>query len=448
MSFLGRPSTSRLVPLASSSRSIHTSAPVLAKGPKKQTLRVALKRTNRFGKGKENLVKPVRTITRTIPKLTFSGASEIPDLSNFIQLHPDTYASRSVGSPTTFPQQSFGRLQTFGLPRKLEKEFAEGGSPASVVRQRTVDLARTLDAARSSSSADKRYMITGGSGTGKSMLLFQAVNYAIDSKWIVLYTPRMDQWIDSSSPYAYSQETKTFHQPVLAAKLLQTTLSSNQKALAGLRLGETLPLEGGQILGPDTDLAEVCKIGSRDERISVPVLEAFFKALGSQTEVPVVWAMDEVHSVFTSSRYRAPDFSVLESYHLSMPLLALDYLTGRKTFSRGIVLAAYSHSTPSLPIPPVLTTALALPSTHATAITPYTPLNPTHLAHASASIQRFQVPFGMSPVEAGGMAEIWQKKGWARPAGDEALMSGLSLSMGNPEVMGKGWRFDFKSMAV
>lgn len=43
-------------------------------------------------------------------------------------------------------------------------------------------------------------------------------------------------------------------------------------------------------------------------------------------------AMDEAQSLFSVSTYRSPDFKPLEAYNLSMPLLALDYLTGRKSF--------------------------------------------------------------------------------------------------------------------
>jgi hypothetical protein len=45
---------------------------------------------------------------------------------------------------------------------------------------------------------------------------------------------------------------------------------------------------------------------------------------------PILWAMDDAQSLFTESLYRAPDYSIVQSYNLSMPLLALDYITGRK----------------------------------------------------------------------------------------------------------------------
>lgn len=49
---------------------------------------------------------------------------------------------------------------------------------------------------------------------------------------------------------------------------------------------------------------------------------------------PVLFAIDEVHSLFSVSTYRSPSYELIEPYHLSTPRLALDYLTGIKTFVR------------------------------------------------------------------------------------------------------------------
>ena len=156
----------------------------------------------------------------------------------------------------------------------------------------------------------------------------------------------------------------------------------------------------------------------------------------------MLFAIDEAHALFQRSTYRAPDYSPLESYSLSAPLLAIDYLSGRKTFvrlrrpaiaetsqARGAVLTAPSHSTPYLDVPSILLAALDLPTPHP--VTPYTRYDPHHLAHASSGIKKVEVPYGMTPGEAAGMFEIWAKKGWA-PKG-EAAYDGLSMLMENSD---------------
>ena len=47
---------------------------------------------------------------------------------------------------------------------------------------------------------------------------------------------------------------------------------------------------------------------------------------------PVLLAIDEVQVLFDESAYRTPDNEAIESYHLSVPSLALDYIIGRKAF--------------------------------------------------------------------------------------------------------------------
>lgn len=46
--------------------------------------------------------------------------------------------------------------------------------------------------------------------------------------------------------------------------------------------------------------------------------------------VPFLFAVDEVESFFARSEYLTPHGGPVEAYHLSAPLLALDYLTGKK----------------------------------------------------------------------------------------------------------------------
>lgn len=123
----------------------------------------------------------------------------------------------------------------------------------------------------------------------------------------------------------------------------------------------------------------------------------------------MLFAIDEVHALFTMSEYRTPTYELIQSYHLSTPRLALDYLTGRKTFARGMTLSTYSHTTPNLGFSTDFLYALELPSVDP--ITPYAKFEQIHLAHASSGMKKIEVPFGMTTKEAVGMFEIWSRKG-------------------------------------
>ena len=69
----------------------------------------------------------------------------------------------------------------------------------------------------------------------------------------------------------------------------------------------------------------------REEK-SVAALAQVMDSLAHQDKFPVLLGLDDVHSLFMTSSYHAPDFKLLEAYSLSTPLLMLDYITGRKAF--------------------------------------------------------------------------------------------------------------------
>lgn len=57
--------------------------------------------------------------------------------------------------------------------------------------------------------------------------------------------------------------------------------------------------------------------------------------------VNVLLAVDEVQALFMTSEYRSPDFTLLESYALSLPRLLLDYISGRKAFVSAIFASIF-----------------------------------------------------------------------------------------------------------
>ncbi|CAD6564388.1 MAG: 37S ribosomal protein S23 mitochondrial [Tremellales sp. Tagirdzhanova-0007] len=430
---------------ATSSRSFSFFAPTLAGGKglvKKSLPKVGLKKAAKKSKSftRKGEGRGATFIGKKAFNLRYALASELPDMGDFMRLHPENYIANNVGRATTFPRSAYQQLQAFGLPRKLDKELATSGAPASVIRQQTIDLVQAMNSAKAGSSKDARYMITGEKGSGKSMLLIQTVAYCLESGWIVLYDPRAATWIDSSAPYTYHAPSKTFHQPTIASNLLANLLTVNAQKLAQIRIEKAMSL-GEQQFGSDTRLIDLVRLGS-NEKLAVDVLASVLDVLSTQTQFPVLFALDEVHALFQQTTYRAPDYSPIESYSLSAPLLALDYLTGRKSLSHGAILSALSYSIPDVHVPPILLAALDLPSSQP--ITPYMRYDPHHLAHASSGIKKVEVPFGMNSGEAAGLFEIWARKGWAstRPS-DELFMSAFVAAAGNPKEMGRALTYNF-----
>ncbi|KAK4686765.1 small subunit ribosomal protein S29, partial [Tremellales sp. Uapishka_1] len=435
MSLITRYAPTKLAaPIASSSRAFATTLPASA-AAKSKSAKPALKKKQggSFNKGKSATQGATKTDTGRIT-LRSSLAVDVADLSDLVELHPETFNSKHVGKPTVFPRKTFTQLKSFGLSRKLEQELSSGGNPAcaSVVRQSTVDLAKTLERAKSASSKDARYLLNGEKGSGKSMLLLQSVAYALESNWIVLYIPSAAEWTSSSSPYAYDADSQTFHQPALSSLLLSKILAVNAEALSRIPISDKIDFANGRSISKGAKLLEVVELG-RDESISVAVLEVVISSLASQTQYPVLVAIDGVDALFRKSAYRSTDYSLLEPYHLSVPRLMLEYLSAEKSFSRGALVTAVSLTTP---LPAELLSGLSLPTPHP--LTPYTKLEPQHLQNASSGLQKVDVPFGMSPEEAAGLFEIWSKKGWARKSTDEVFLEAFAGAAGNPRELSKG----------
>lgn len=90
--------------------------------------------------------------------------------------------------------------------QELTSQLIEGGGPALVMREKSIEVVRALENAKSGSSKEGRYMLSalhhfvkekcsdglaaGERGSGKSALLIQAVSYALEKGWIVLYSSR------------------------------------------------------------------------------------------------------------------------------------------------------------------------------------------------------------------------------------------------------------------
>ncbi|WVR03081.1 hypothetical protein IAU60_000070 [Kwoniella sp. DSM 27419] len=367
--------------------------------------------------------------------LKFSMSGQPPDLSDLPRLQPTSFKSDHVGKAATFSPATFDKLRS-GLSKKVEKELSAAGGPASVVRQVTVDLAKKLDAAKSGSSKDARYVLTGERGSGKSMLLLQSVAYAIESNWIVLYQPKATEWTNSSSHYVYDSTTQTFAQWQSAQAILSDLLSVNQSKLDAIKLPSAVELGQGRKAEAGSKLSALVQTGVKDDRVAVQVLDSVMSVLEQQVQFPVIWAIDEAQTLFTTSKYRTPGYDAIEPYHLSTPRLALDFIAGRRSFAKGAVVTSLSLSDPTTLPSPSLTSALSLPSP--SPVTPYTKLDPYHHAHASSGLQKVEVPFGMTSTEATGLFDLYAKKGYAPGGTDQLFMESFAASGGNPRELTRG----------
>ncbi|WWC67298.1 mitochondrial 37S ribosomal protein mS29 [Kwoniella pini CBS 10737] len=420
------------------SRGISTSSTVLAAAkPKKATASSKNAKQGFNQKKKETTTGGSSGSGQSNVALKFSMAGQVPDLSDYPKLQPINFKSENVGRPTTFPKTTFDKLKLFGLSKKVEQELSANGGPASVIRQSTIDLAKQLDGSKAKSSKDARYVLTGERGSGKSMLLLQTVAYALESGWIVLFNPKATEWTNSSSHYIYDSQTQLFSQWQSAQSILSTLLAINKDKLDAIKLTSDIELAQGKTASKGSKLSDLVATGSKDDRVAVKVLDEVMAVLEKQTQFPVIWAIDEAQTLFTTSQYRTQEYTPIEPYHLSTPRLALDFVSGRRSFAKGTVLTSLSLSDPKNPLSPSLIDGLKLPTTQP--ITPYTRLDPYHSLHASSGLKKIEIPFNMSDEEISGLYKLLVRKGkTSNNQSDNLYMEIKSLSGGNPNEIKRG----------
>ncbi|KAF8507950.1 mitochondrial ribosomal death-associated protein 3-domain-containing protein [Hysterangium stoloniferum] len=326
-------------------------------------------------------------------------------------------------------QQPPGTFQAYGLPKSMVLEFRLLPQPCSVVREVTLKAMNTLDEAGKKNSADSRIVLNGPPGCGKSFLLVQAVNYAISTGWIVLYIPRAITLLNSSTKHQYDIRTRTFQQPSASQQLLKRFVSVNNEALQTMKT--SLPIDVERLSGftPGLPLLQLIQAGVRDPNLAPDILSIVLDQLGAQTERPVLLAVDDFQALYCTSEYRDPDFNLIQSQHLSIPRLLLEYAGGLKSFAKGAVLGAVSSTNTNYLLPLVLREALGLPHDRSTG--PYAKRSPALYPYLK-DLRLFDVPPQLSISEASAMFKLWSTNlALHTRVNDELFLSKYTESSGN-----------------
>ncbi|KAI0060655.1 hypothetical protein BV25DRAFT_1954404 [Artomyces pyxidatus] len=352
--------------------------------------------------------------------------------------HPEDITPASAGKAMMFPLPENDAVRIFGVPKNVLVDFRVLSKPASIVRDVTLRIVDKLQRASEQSSEKNRVVLAGSSGSGKSYLLLQAVEFAASTGWIVLYIPRGTiNLVNSTTPYVYDLRTQTYQQPIFAYQTLQRLLTVNSSALDRLVTETEVEIEKRAPLPSGTPLKTLIDVGLKDQSVAPTVLSALIEELGKQTQIPVLLAIDDFQALFSKSSYRDPHFSTIKSWHLSMPRLLLEYTSGQKTFARGAVIGALSSSNTTFKLSTELRHALGLqPWLHPD---PYLKIAP-EIAAFTKGIKTWMVPDRLTVDEAASLFEVWSKdKTLHTNAVDELFMAKYTESGGNArEFVWKG----------
>ncbi|KAI0664394.1 mitochondrial ribosomal death-associated protein 3-domain-containing protein [Cubamyces menziesii] len=349
---------------------------------------------------------------------------------------PETLTSSAAAKALAFPRDDSRALKAFGLPTNILVDYLLLSTPCSVVRQVTVDVLDQLDKAAQSSSQNTRLVFTGQPGCGKSYLMLQAVQYAIQKEWLTLYIPRGINLVNSSTPYAYDARTQTYGQPAYAQQLLKRFADVNAALLQSLTVQSSYPFDEREVQN-GAPIMDLINVGVEFQHQAPTVLNALFDELAKQTKYPVLLAVDDFQALYCMSQYRDPFYRAIKAYHLMLPRALLEFASGKRKFARGAFLGALSSQNTTFRAPLELIESLGLPPNGPT--NPYVPRQPELIEYAKG-LKNFVVPERLTVDEAASIFELWQQsKALHFPRGDELFLSKYTEASGNArEFVEKG----------
>ena len=224
--------------------------------------------------------------------------------------------------------------------------------PASLVREETVQLARDLAKTSREGEAVKK-VVSGGPGSGKSVLLLQAQAMAFLKGWVVLHFPEAQDLTNAHTSYQpLSQpEGVIYIQPHYTAKLLANLARANQTLLSTLRLSKQhqLPIP----IQPNISLSRFADLGARDPELAWPIWQALWSELTTPSQTtgeglqrpPVLVSMDGVDQAMRTCAYLDRDAKPIHAHELALVKQFSQYLSGHTPLPNGgMVIAATCES--------------------------------------------------------------------------------------------------------
>ncbi|KAF2964776.1 hypothetical protein GQX73_g8811 [Xylaria multiplex] len=208
-------------------------------------------------------------------------------------------------------------------------------SPHLLVRKETVDLAKQMtDAIEKKETL--RLVVTGGRGSGKSILGLQALATGFLNKWVVINIPEGQELTTASTEYASIPNSEFFSQPVYAVKLMQAIYQTNQSVLSQHKVmldHMHLPIS----VTRNMTLAGLLN-ATKEPDFAWPVFQSFWKELLLPGRPPVLFSLDGLAHIMRVSEYRSPAFELIHSHDLALVRMFADALGGKTVFPNGAAI--------------------------------------------------------------------------------------------------------------
>ncbi|KAI9683336.1 MAG: 37S ribosomal protein S23 mitochondrial [Trizodia sp. TS-e1964] len=231
--------------------------------------------------------------------------------------------------------------------------------PAALVRAESVRLGEFI-ARESGGGTSRRVVLSGERGSGKSVLLLQALAMGFAQGWTVISIPE-GEYQKLRSPYnkqpankapahaltigqteyalAPNTQPALYTQPAYTSALLEQIAQANTRFLTNtpLALPHSLPIT----LAPKLSLHQLTQLGVRDPALAPTIFAALWAEITAPARPPVLVALDGLAHLLGPTSYRSPAHEHIHAldFHLARHFAAC--LSGAVRLPNGgLVLAA------------------------------------------------------------------------------------------------------------
>ncbi|KAF8472788.1 mitochondrial ribosomal death-associated protein 3-domain-containing protein [Kalaharituber pfeilii] len=163
-----------------------------------------------------------------------------------------------------------------------------------------------------------RRVIHGPRGIGKSILLLQAMAWAHQRNWVVITIPNAQDLVIGHTEYEHDLTSGLWLQRQYTASLLKRVLRANANVLKSVQLSQDHVYGRDASISRRESLFKLVEMGGIDPALS--------------------W------DVFMDTEYKP-----IHAHDLALPATFISYLTGRRSFWRGLTLTATTGRSPATP---------------------------------------------------------------------------------------------------
>ncbi|CCC69992.1 hypothetical protein NCAS_0D04110 [Naumovozyma castellii] len=195
-------------------------------------------------------------------------------------------------------------------------------------------------------SKDRKYILTGEPGVGKTVLLTQIQALAVDSKYLSLHISYPDLFLNGTNNFFYDDASKLYIQPMYLKKLLRKIRKSNSEQIL-----KSIPLKNDYKLAnanpEDSSMKPFIQLTAKKntlwDLLAAKIqprhrgnqFEGVINEMALQKATPVYFTVDNFSKILTDafSAYKNVNNKPIYSLDLQMGKIIMNIVSGNTTFA-------------------------------------------------------------------------------------------------------------------